>query len=242
MAAVAITALVVGTLALLHSYDVLNCGPLGCIPVGGGYTLLAGGSVLLVAVAIILKVIHDCKDKQLKPLKLLYDPQWYPQKAPTSTFTTFHDTVYITQSDGTQEVHHFSKMDELRKFTSALEDNKIDFCGKLEIETGADVHFHGANPTENQWLDSFVMFLKDFTPWKNAFELMAPQVDAVSFHTLGYTSVFEPLAFKERPIYCVLQATVSGEKSIHLFMQHDPAKLHYEKLLGESYDGSTSKR
>lgn len=231
-AAAATTALVIGILALLHSYDILNCGSIGCIPMEGSYTLLAGGSVLLVAVAIALKMIHDCKDKLIKPLKALYNPQWYPAKAPPSTYTTYHDTVYVTKSDGVQEVHQFSKMDELQAYTSALEKEKTQFCSKLEMETGASVQFFVDNLDERNWLDSFVMFIKDFTPWKKAFEKMPHQKDSASFYTLGYTSIFEPLALKEPRIYCVLRATASGEKFIYLFMQQKRANLVYDSMKG----------
>ncbi len=226
VAAAATTALVVGVLALLHSHDILNCGPIGCIPTEGSYTLLAGSGVLLLAVAVALKVICDRKDKLIKSHASMYDPAWYPAKAPPSTFAIFGNTVFVTQSDGNQEVHHFSPNDELNKYVCSLGDHKVQFCSKLEIETGAEVHFHEKNLEEHRRLQSFVMFLKDFKSWKNKFKDMRQAGKDHELCQLGYISEFGPIHFTDRTIYSVLQIDPSGKKTIHLFMTLDGAQAY----------------
>ncbi|MFC2049103.1 hypothetical protein ACFLR2_00305, partial [Chlamydiota bacterium] len=115
----AVTALVIGVLALLHAQGVLNAGPFGAIPLKGTYALLGvGGALLLVDVIALIVLV-----KGRKSVTAHWESQMRrtePFLFATSSYFLSGYEVYVKRAEGSEEYHRFSDIESRDRFVKKL--------------------------------------------------------------------------------------------------------------------------
>jgi len=78
---VALTSLVIGILALLHSFGIVNISGLGVIPQAAVFSMVVGGGVLLIAncIALVALAFLNKRVKQQMKEALKVDTKTYPE-------------------------------------------------------------------------------------------------------------------------------------------------------------------
>lgn len=225
--AAAITALVIGILALMQAHGVLDCGSwIGSISTRGAITnvsISALGIIFLFSLKPIIVAIVKCSTK-------FADVSDYPKNAPAYTYTSYGDTYCVTHDDGRQTTHRFVGSANRFAFEEELRVAGMTKTPLLALKTGATFEAHGKDAAESFSLGLIANLYINYDSWREAFEEMGfglQMGDGVYAYYNASNFDFElqkQLQRTDLPYHFILQINPQGERSIHMFAALDSAK------------------
>lgn len=227
---VALTALVVGVLALLHSYKIIDCGPLGSMPLPGIYALIGGGGALLLADLIALLIL-SIKHKQTKFTECVI----YPENSPSFSYTHLGLDVYVRNIQADREIHQFPTEKAALEFTYRLDSGELDsgeyeLYSVLAMKTEAKVHTHGKDRVEKFRLHEFIKkSIHECDAARSLFKKMPQDKKVYASHRMYETSDGGGELFS---IFVVDQ----GNRQLHIFMDQTAAKAYASELTQTGFD------
>lgn len=215
---VGLTALVVGILALLHSYQILDVGALGKIPAPGMYALLGGGGGLLLADLIAL-IVFTIKHKQVKFTECVI----YPENAPSFSYTHLGRDVHVKIIGQSREIHQFPTEEAALEYTYTLDSRNYDLYSLLAMKTEANVYTHGKDSLQEFRLHEFIKkSAHECDAARRLLKEMAQDHKVYAFHTMHESE-------EEKELISIFLHS-EGNREIHIFMDQEAAAVFATEL------------